>query len=390
MTRSGVLQSVHSFGAEEKNVPIIWQIGNIFLAFMALIIALSIIMAFLRRGMLKPQKGIKSEISKESIIFDGVILVLLLASVVFYGVTSPIFYKIFLGKELHNGIDFYNPKAVPIALFILLIVPIANIATWEKGEAKNFFRKLIIPSLFGVLSILLGLLFLNYQSNWLEEVFKEKKILFYFLLLFFNIGFFLSISIGEYLKEARKAKQKATSAVEAMVLVFKEKKKKLGVSLIHFGIIVFCFGIAFSSFFQENYEEDIRVGESFKADGVVFSLARLTNDDFNQDIDKVNQIKIWAEIDLYKNSKYIGTLKPMRVHYKSTLERGQPPSYEVAIKSSLFKDYYIILGGFDLIENRASLTLHVNTFVSFLWLGGFIILIGGILALVYEKRIIWY
>jgi cytochrome c-type biogenesis protein CcmF len=388
LTRSGVLQSVHSFGSEGAGVPFFLQLGTIFLGFMLMIIILSSVAAFYRYEVIKSFGKIKSSFSREAMVLYGTLLFALFAFIVFYGVTSPIFYRIFIGRELHNGVDFYNPKAVPISLALLLVMSIAATAPWVKGTLKEVKKNLLFPMAVGALSLLAGFLYLYSKKMWFSEVSQEKKILFYFLLLFFIAGFFMAAAVSDYFRAVNRIKKKTNKAVASFFLAILENPKRYGAYLAHLGIIVFCIGVAFSSVFQKSYSEILSEGEAFKTDGTVFSFSKLESDDFNQDIRNINQLKIWAEVDLFKDSKYIGTLLPKRVHYKSTLETNQPPSYEVAIKSTLFQDYYIILGGFDLVARKASLTLYVNPFVAFLWLGGLLLLLGGVVAFLPLKRVI--
>lgn len=385
LTRSGVLQSVHSFGVENPSVPFFLKLGNLFLAFIFLMVILSVSVASLRIETLKSKGKIKSSFSQETMVFYGIILFIVFAFVVFYGVTSPIFYKIFIGKELFNGAEFYNSKSVPLTLAILLTMAIASISPCGKGNWREIKKRLLFPTLFGFFVLFLGLFYIKSQNGYFE-VLKEKKVYFYFMFLFFISGFSSMAIFLKYLKSVLANRKKIQSYFKCLYLSLRENPSKYGGYTVHFGIIVFCIGVAFSSVFQKSYSETLNVGESVKIDGVIFSLAELKSDNFSKDIEKVNILRIWAKIDLFKNSKYIGTLMPMRVHYKSTIESNQPPSYEVAIKSSIFKDYYLVLGGFDLMERKATVTFFVNPFIALLWIGSVIILMGGIVAIIPQMR----
>lgn len=387
LTRSGVLQSVHSFGQEDPSVPWFFQLGNIFIGFMAMILMVSVVLAVLRRDVLKPNAEIESVTSKESMVLYGNILFTIFTLAVFYGVTSPIFYRVFSGRELHNGMEFYNPKAIPVTLMLLLVMSIASIAPWGKGGFAALKKGLVIPAIAGTAFMVLGLFGLHANAQWWRILMASKKPLFYFLVLFALSGFSVAVIFGEYARGALRIKKKTGNVLASFILPFRENPRRYGGFTVHLGIILFCIGVAYSSIFQENYQETLKAGEAFKADSVVFSLSRLDHDDFRTDISKVNELKIWAEVDMFRNSKYIGTLKPQRVHYKNTMETNQPPAYEVAIKTSPLKDYYLILSGFDTTENSAVLSLFVNPMVAFLWIGGLVILLGGLIAIIPARRV---
>jgi cytochrome c-type biogenesis protein CcmF len=381
LTRSGILQSVHSFGQEDPSIPWYFQLGNIFLGFMGMILLVSIGLSILRNAVLKPGAELESPGSKESMVFYANILFSLFTVVVLYGVSSPIFYKIFTGNELHNGIEFYNPKAIPVTLALLLVMSIASVAPWRKGGFAALRKGLLVPSIIGIIGAICGTIFLYTQHDWWQVLCSSKKALFYFIVLFALSFFSLSVIAGEYIRGVLRIKAKTNNLVLSLFLPFRENPRRYGGYTVHMGIIVFCVGVAFSSMFQKNFQEELKSGEAFKAGGITFSLSRLDHDDLRTDLNKVNDLKIWADVDLFKNGKYLGTLSPMRVHYKNTMETGQPPAYEVAIRTSLFQDIYIVLSGFDTTENFAVIGVYINPLVAFLWLGGLIILLGGIIAL---------
>ncbi len=385
LTRSGVLQSVHSFGQESSSVPWVFQLGNIFLFFMALIIILSLIIAFLRRDILKSKGEIESSLSKESMVLYGNILFIIFTFFVFFGVTSPIFYRIFYGKELHNGVEFYTPKAIPVTLLILLVMAIATVAPWGKGSKDNLKKNLIFPVIVGFFTAIAGFLVLYSNPFFFNSLSFKDKAIYYFLSLFAIAGFSATLIFQEFYRGIKR-KFKKHSKILSLFVFFTDNPGRYGGYTVHLGIVIFCIGVAFSTTFQQKFEESLNVKESFLADKVVFELEALDHDDFRTDINKVNELKIWASVNLFKGGKYLGTLIPERVHYKSTIERNEPPSYEVAIKSTLFKDYYLILSGFDTNEGSAILTLFVNPLVSWLWIGSFLILIGGIIAMLKVRR----
>jgi cytochrome c-type biogenesis protein CcmF len=380
LTRSGVLQSVHSFGQESSSVPWFFQLGNIFLGFMSLTIILSLIVAFLRRDILKSRGEIESSLSKESMVLYGNILFIIFTAFVFFGVTSPIFYRIFYGKELHNGVEFYSPKAIPVTLLILLVMAIATVAPWGKGNKGNLKKSLVFPAIIGLITAFSGFLVLYNNPFFFNSLSFKGRAIYYFLSLFAISGFSVTLILQEFYRGMRRSFKKDGNFFSSL-LFFADNPRRYGGYTVHLGVVLFCIGVAFSSTFQQKFEESLKVKESFLADNVVFQLDSLDNDDFRTDISKVNELKIWASVNLFKGDKYIGTLIPKRVHYKTTIETNEPPSYEVAIKSSLFKDYYLILSGFDINEGSAILTLFVNPLVSWLWIGSFFILIGGIIAM---------
>ena len=138
-------------------------------------------------------------------------------------------------------------------------------------------------------------------------------------------------------------------------------------------------GVAFSATFQTEYQETMRPGDSVKFGPYTVRMAALDHDDLNADLKKVNAVKVWADLQVYRNGKFLGLLRPERVFYSSN---PQQPTYEVAIHSTLMRDFYTLMAGFDIKDDSAVIGAFVNPMVAWLWVGGILILIGGSVALV--------
>ncbi len=381
LTRSGVLQSVHSFGREDASIPWFMRLGTVFLLFMASVIFITTTLFIARREHLEPKARLESASGRESMFLYSLMLFSLFAGVVFYGVTSPIFYRIFTGLEIFNGPEFYNARAIPVTLMLLLVMALASMP-WKKGGKGSFKKALILPAIAGVGCAAAGTLLLYSRGEWWKVLAGSPKALFYFVALFAISAFSLSLAAGRLLQKFRDEKRRTGRtglSLEGLMLAS-------GGHIVHSGVIIFCIGVAFSSMFQQNFQEEVKVGGSFKAGGITFELSKLDHDDLHADISKVNDIKIRAEVELTEDGRRFGTLVPMRVHYKNTIENSQPPAYEAAIRTSLFRDIYIVMSGFDIDKGTAVLTVFINPLVAFLWIGGFLIVLGGIIAFIPQRR----
>jgi cytochrome c-type biogenesis protein CcmF len=61
------------------------------------------------------------------------------------------------------------------------------------------------------------------------------------------------------------------------------------------------------------------------------------------------------------------------------------PTTEVALRTSLLEDLYLILAGFE-ASGTATLKVFVNPLVAWLWIGGVVIVIGTLIAIWPERR----
>ena len=59
--------------------------------------------------------------------------------------------------------------------------------------------------------------------------------------------------------------------------------------------------------------------------------------------------------------------------------RQDQPSTEVVIYSTIAEDLYIILAGWD--DNGATIKAYINPLVRWIWIGGFVIILGTAIAI---------
>ena len=91
-----------------------------------------------------------------------------------------------------------------------------------------------------------------------------------------------------------------------------------------------------------------------------------------------NYITNRARIDVSKNGKFLTTLFPERRLYKSS----QQPTTEVDIRSRLSEDIYLVFAGMTDDQERAVIHAYLNPLVMWVWIGGLVMVLGTIIALI--------
>ena len=82
-----------------------------------------------------------------------------------------------------------------------------------------------------------------------------------------------------------------------------------------------------------------------------------------------------ASLTAYSGNQSLGTLTPSKEFFQDF----ENPNTEVAIHSTPTEDLYLILNSWD-AQQKAGLKLVVNPLVSWLWAGGYLLLLGSIIA----------
>ncbi len=89
-----------------------------------------------------------------------------------------------------------------------------------------------------------------------------------------------------------------------------------------------------------------------------------------------------THLTLKRDGKEVGDLFPQRHFY---LVQEQPTT-EVAVKSFLKEDFYVVLNGIDSETDKATFEVHVKPLVIWVWIGGYVLAIGTILGLLPNKQ----
>src|SRR5438477_478289 len=96
-----------------------------------------------------------------------------------------------------------------------------------------------------------------------------------------------------------------------------------------------------------------------------------------------------ARVSVWRDGRQIATLAPEKRFYK----KPQQPTTEVAMRSTLGEDLYLVLGSYDPPSGLVTLQAYVNPLVSWLWIGG-VIMAGGTLVTMWpsaaERRAVAY
>jgi len=385
LTRSGVLQSVHAFGQADDSIPWFMQLGNVFLGFMGMMIVLAAWVVVSRRKMLKGDAHLESAASRESMFLYSNILFSLFTFMVLFGVTSPIFYRLWTGQELHRGPEFYNARAIPIGLLLLLAMGISCVAPWRKGRWQVLAKRIAVPAAMGAASFAISLCAFLWVPALREQFSEQTKATAYLVVCIALCTMVPAILLQEYFRHVLYARSRRGKGIlPALASPVRANPRRYGGYLVHGGVVLMFLGIGFSSVYQRHFEEGLEVGGTMRAGAYELRLAALESDDLSADLNKVNEIRVWAEVEVLEGGRTVSILRPMRVYYAANPEQ---PMYEVAIHSTPSRDVYTILAGFDVTKGTIVLGVFVNPLVAWIWIGGLLLLFGGLIAFIPMGRI---
>ncbi|MEP6660102.1 MAG: heme lyase CcmF/NrfE family subunit [Acidimicrobiales bacterium] len=142
LTRSGVLDSVHSFSESD--------IGPWLLSFFGLVVAVTIALIGWRGDRLRSPGTIDSPVSREAAFLVNNLLFAAFAFVVLLGTVFPLVVEAVRGDRLSVGRPFFDRMTTPIGLALLTMMAIAPVLPWRKASGELLRARLLWPAWMGV------------------------------------------------------------------------------------------------------------------------------------------------------------------------------------------------------------------------------------------------
>ncbi len=350
LVRSGILQSVHDFGAT--------GLGGYFLVFMVVTGMGSVLLIVESYSELRSEHSLESLISRESTFLFNNVILLAIAFSTFFGTVFPLISEVVTGNKLTVGEPFFNMVNTPLFLMLLAITGFCPLISWRKASLKNLKQNFMLP--FGM-AVVGGILLL---------VFGIREI---YALIAFTLSIFVASTIVlEFIGGAR-ARKKLTGETFVLALprVVWRLRRRYGGYIVHFGMVLMVVGITGSSVYKQEAEVTLQKGE-------IMSIGDYTlqYNDFSSYQDR-NRTVYAASLGVTKNGKPAGTITTERRYYIN----ADQPTTEVSLKMSAKEDLYLTM---PMIGENDSITIKaaVNPLMIWGWIGGMLMVIGGIVAII--------
>jgi len=349
LTRSGIVSSVHAFA--DSNM------GPLFLTFIGTSSALSLVLLLSRREETRGEKPLVSLISRESAFFLVNLLFLALTLAVMWGTMYPAFASAASGEKVSVSAPFFNRTTWPLALAVLLLIALGPWLKWRSVQVSGLARTLALPGLTGLLTAVVLVL-----AGIRQPI----------ALAFFSASAFVIVSL--FMDVGRNSRFEARASETNVVAGFARqvwtRKRHYGALFAHLGVAAAFIGILGSSSFNSEYDLNLKKGQKVSFAGREAELVEFAEHrEANKDV-------VYARIKLFEKGRLLGEVRPEK-HFHFKFEQ---PQTEIAIASSLTRDLYVVLLGW---EEDGSVTVRVNDnpLIAFLWLGGLMILAGSVYVL---------
>ncbi|HSB65946.1 MAG TPA: cytochrome c-type biogenesis CcmF C-terminal domain-containing protein [Anaerolineales bacterium] len=370
LTRSGVLDSVHAFAQS--------AIGPLFFAFIVLTLGASLALLLDRWNDLKSDTEMKSWFSREGLFLLNNLLFLGLAIVCFWGVLFPVLSEalgivgqkipalagIFTGQKVAVRTDYYNRATAPLFAGLLLLMAIAPLTTWKLSTHKTIGKTIWKP--FAASLVVPPILLVGGMRSSIAIV------------GFWLCTFVTFVTLNE-IRRAAWARHKSTgeNLLHSFWNLAGKNRRRYGGYAIHLAMVLMAVGIIGTKVFQTETQATIPQGGQIILGQYTVHFNSLSAFDTP---DGRNVAR--AVVSVYKNGKYVGELYPRRDYYYES----QQPVTIPGVRSTMEDDLYIILADWQPLSTAgATFKVYDNPLIDWLWLGGFVFVIGMLVAAWPEK-----
>lgn len=190
-----------------------------------------------------------------------------------------------------------------------------------------------------------------------------------------NIGFAVcaftaGVIVYEFWRGMRVRHRHGEPYLLAFSMLIQRYRQRYGGYLVHLGLVVLAVGVIGSHFFQVQQDADLKSGQAMQVAGY-----RLVFQD-NLDTISPNAEVVSARMQVWQGGRYLRAISPGRKFYPGAT--NQPVS-EISIISDGLTDLYVFLADWN-GANQATIRVFVNPLVPLFWMGGLLILIGGLIC----------
>jgi len=346
LVRSGVLTSVHAFATDPAR-------GIFILAFLAIVVGSSLAL-FAWRAPKVGLGGTFNLVSREAALLTNNVLLMAAAAVVLLGTLYPLFLDALGLGKLSVGTPWFEimfPICMTPAVFLMGIGPIMR---WKEAQLPDLASRL--KWAFGV-AVITGLLVPVVMGKWTWLI---------------SLGLFLAawivaagfVNLYEQVARLRASGGSVPGRMRTL------PRGYWGMLVAHFGVGVFIVGVTMVKGYETEKDVRMTVGDTVLVGGYQFQLEGLTQ------VQGPNYEATRGRIRVSRNGSEVTVLQPEKRFYNVQ----QMPMTEAAISPGLTRDLYVSLGE-PVGEGAWVVRLYHKPFVDWIWGGGFLMALGGVIAI---------
>jgi cytochrome c-type biogenesis protein CcmF len=355
LTRGSILSSVHSFARS--------LVGPLYLGFLVLVLVAGFGLIAARAWRLRTQGRFESALSRDAAFLGNNLVLVAVTLVVLLGTIFPLVVEALTDRQVTVGGPYFRQTTVPLLLVLLLLMGLGPLLPWRRAEPEQARRRLTLPAAACASTMLV--LALGGMRNLAATA-------------AFGLAAFVLVANAEEIVSGVRAHARATRTrpLTALPLAVARNRRLYGGLVAHLGVAVAAIAITASSSFAAQSEVTLARGRSTGFAGYTLTYQG------RRVLRQPQREVLVAVLSVERAGRSLGRLTPSLNLYPSANEPIGTPSIDYGV----LRDLYSSVIAFEPDGSGATFRLFLNPGVSWLWVGGFVVAAGGLLAAWPDRR----
>jgi cytochrome c-type biogenesis protein CcmF len=357
LTRSGVINSIHSFTQS--------SIGAWFLGFIAVVIAASITLILVRLPLLRSPTRLESLVSREAAFLYNNLFLVALALTVLWGVVYPLVSEAVRGVAVTVGAPYYDFFAIAFGLPLVLLMGIGPLVAWRRASLGALGASLLWPA--GV-ALVTGAVLLAAGAGSSPAG----------LVAYTFAAFVLGAIVLEFARGTRARRSLGDEGwLAAFAGLVGRNRRRYGGYVVHAAIILLLVGAVGIGGFGTTREARLAPGQSLRVGS--YDVTYLGSGQQRG----ANAVELRGRFDVSRGGKELGAVSAGKNRYLAE----QQVSNEVAIRSDWLRgeDLFVIVNQFN-GDGSVFIKVLVNPLVNLIWLAGLVFVLGSLITMWPDAR----
>ncbi len=340
LTRSGVLDSVHSFTES--------PIGPWLLSLFGVTVAVVLGLIGWRGDRLRAPGSIDSPVSREGAFLANNVVFAAFAFVVLLGTVFPLLVEALNDERIAVGTPYFNRMTMPLGMVLLFLMAVAPALPWRKASGELLRTRLQWPAWAGVATVVAAV---AAGARGLAP------------LVAFGLGAFAAAAAGRQLVLAVRASRRRGGSVVAGLV-----GRANGGMVVHLGVVVVAVAFAAASSYATSDELRLEPGQTAAVAGHTVTYLGM-----NPPTDDGQKTTFAARVQVDGGQVY----EPALNQFPNATQTIGTPSVRTGVREDV---YLTLVATPEQPDDPAVIGVIIQPLVVWLWIGGGVMALGTLLA----------
>jgi cytochrome c-type biogenesis protein CcmF len=349
LTRGSILSSVHAFART--------LVGPLYLGFLVIVLLGGFGGIAVQAWRLRSDGRFDSPLSRESAFLGNNMLLLAITFVVLLGTIFPLLVEALTNKQVSVGGPYFKESVVPLFLLLMFLMAVGPLLSWRRTSPGQLRRRITVPAVAG------GTVIVGLAAAGVRNLAAVAG---------FGLAAFVGLAnLSELGRGVRAfARANGRTVLGGALQAVARNRRLYGGLIVHVGVAIAVVAITASTAFARQTEVVLNRGQE-----AVFAGYSLRYEDGRILRQPQRLVRVF-DVAVSRDGRSLGRVTPSLNFYPASSDPIGTPS----IKYGVLKDFYSSVIGFQGEGEQATFRFFINPGVMWLWVGGAVMVMGGLLA----------